>query len=155
VYIDADILIKGEDVRKLVEELKKSSSQIVYPTIKIDLKKIPWLVRAYYKIWCSLPYVTQGATCGVSAVSKIGRERFDKFPEITADDSYLRFLFSPSERGLVKSAVLTIFPPRLFLDLMRIRTRQYFGIYELKRTFPKMADRYPEQNIGSSFFSLS
>lgn len=154
VYMDADILIRGEDVKKLVEELKKNSLQIVYPAMRIDLKKAPWAIKAYYKIWCSLPFVTQGATCGVSVVSEAGRKRFDKFPEITADDSYVRSLFSPSERGLVKSAVVTIFPPRLFWDLMRMRTRQYFGAYELKMTFPEMVNQYPERNIEGTFFSL-
>lgn len=153
-YIDADVLIKGEDVKKLVEELKKNSSQIVYPTMRIDLKKAPWAVKAYYKIWCSLPFVTQGATCGVSVVSEAGRNHFDKFPEITADDSYVRCLFPHSERGLVKSAVVTIFSPRFFWDLMRMRTRQYFGAYELKMIFPKIVDQYPERNVEGTFFSL-
>ena len=152
VYIDADVKISGVDVKKLIVGLEKNSFQIVYPSMRVELKGVPWSVKAYYKIWCYLPFVTQGATCGVSVLSKTGRQYFDRFPEITADDSFVRFLFSPAERGFIKNAVVTIFPPRCFFDLLKIRSRQYFGAYELKKTLPKMIEQYPERNIGNTFF---
>jgi len=154
-YIDADILISGEDVKKLAQELKKNTLLAASPVMKMELKDISWVIKAYYKIWCRLPYVSQGTIgSGVYALSKKGRERFEKFPEITADDGFIRFLFSPDERGVVRTATFTKFPPRRLSDLIGIRIRSYFGTCELKKTFPELAARYYESNIGGTFFSL-
>ncbi|MEN8216559.1 MAG: glycosyltransferase [Pseudomonadota bacterium] len=154
-YIDADIMISGEDVKKLAQALKKDSLLAASPVMKMELKERPWVIKAFYQIWCRLPYVTQGTIGGgVYALSKKGKERFEKFPEITADDAFIRFLFSPSERGVVRSAAVTVFPPRCLSDLIRIRIRNDFGNYELKKTFPELAARYDESNIGGTFFSL-
>ncbi|MEN8215220.1 MAG: glycosyltransferase [Pseudomonadota bacterium] len=155
IYIDADIQISGEDVKKLAQELKKDTLLAASPVMRVEFKGRSWSIKAFYKIWCCLPFVTQGTIgSGVYALSKTGRERFDKFPEITADDGFVRFLFSPSERGVVKSAAFTVFPPRRLSNLIRIRNRIYFGAYELKKTFPELAARYHESNIGSTFFPL-
>jgi glycosyltransferase involved in cell wall biosynthesis len=155
IYIDADILIDGKNIKKLAQELRQTTLLAASPALKVDFKNRPWSVKAFYQIWCCLPFVTKGTIgCGVYALTETGRNRFNKFPEITADDGFVRFLFAPSERGVIKNTTFTIFPPKCFPDLIRIRIRQCFGVYELKKTFPNLATQHPESNIGSTFFSL-
>ena len=65
----------------------------------IDLRGSSLAVRAYYRIWLRLPYVREGMIgVGVYALSEEGRRRFGEFPEVIADDGYVRMLFS-SERA--------------------------------------------------------
>lgn len=155
IYLDADVKISGEDIKKLVERLNNGTLLAVSPVLKVEYEGRPWSVKVFYEIWCLLPFVTQGTIgCGVYALSEIGRKRFDKFPEITADDSFVRALFAPNERGVIESSAFIIYPPKCLADLLRIRIRQYFGAYELKKVFPELANKYPESNVGNSFFSL-
>ena len=156
IYLDADILISGEDITKLANELKKGVLLAASPALKIDTKGRPWTIRAFYQRWCNLPFVTEGTIgCGIYALSKQGRQRFDKFPEITADDSFVRFLFSSTERGIVKNATFIISPPMCLLDLLSIRIRQCFGFYEFKKTFPELVQQHSESNTKSIFFLFS
>lgn len=155
IYLDADIKVGGHDIKKLAQKLKAGHFLAASPVLKVEYEGSPWLIRSFYGIWCRLPFVTQGTIgCGIYGLSKVGRERFDKFPEITADDSFIRFLFSPSERGVVGNSIFTIFPPTCLSDLLKIRIRQCFGHYEFKKKFPELAAQHPETNIGQPFFSL-
>jgi glycosyltransferase involved in cell wall biosynthesis len=156
VYLDADIQISGEDIRKLADELKKGVLLAASPALKIEIKGRPWSIKAFYKIWCYLPFVTEGTIgCGIYTLSKQGRERFDKFPEITADDSFVRFLFSSTERGVVKNATFIISLPMCLLDLINIRIRQCFEFYEFKKAFPELVMQHSESNTRGIFFLFS
>ena len=96
-------------------------------------------VRAYYRVWARLPYVREGMIgVGVYALSEEGRRRFAEFPEIIADDGYVRMLFSPSERVRVDDAPVRVYAPEGLSDLVRIKTRSRLGRYELRQRFPDL-----------------
>ena len=53
---------------------------------------------------------------GVYALSEEGRRRFDEFPEVIADDGYVRMLFSGTERIRVDDAPsVRVYAPAGFL----------------------------------------
>jgi hypothetical protein len=96
-------------------------------------------VRAYYRIWMRLPYVREGMIgVGVYALSEEGRRRFRRFPEVIADDGYVRMLFRAGERVRVDDAPVTVYAPARLSDLVRIKTRSRLGRYELRQRFPDL-----------------
>ena len=65
------------------------------PVMTVDLRGSGAAVRAYYRIWMRLPYVREGMIgVGVYALSEEGRGRFGAFPDVIADDGYVRMLFA-------------------------------------------------------------
>jgi hypothetical protein len=90
----------------------------------------------------SLPYVQEGmVTAGVYGLSREGRQRFAEFPDVLADDGYVRLLFEKGERVEVAEAESVVYAPTNLGDLLRIRTRARLGWMELRRRFPELFDR--------------
>ena len=108
----------------------------------VDLRGSSLAVRAYYRVWMRLPYVREGMIgVGVYALSEDGRRRFGEFPEVIADDGYVRTLFDASERVRVDDAPVRVYAPEGFSDLVRIKTRSRLGRYELRQRFPDLVAR--------------
>jgi hypothetical protein len=75
------------------------------------------------------PYFDDGRLgSGVYALNSEGHKRLQKFPDITADDEYVRQLFSSSERATAFGSSFLVTPPRRLADLVRIKTRSRRGI---------------------------
>ena len=73
---------------------------------------------------------------GVYALSDDGRRRFGEFPDVIADDGYVRRLFDASERVRVDDAPVRVYAPARLSDLVRIKTRSRLGRYELGNVSP-------------------
>ncbi|WP_084306140.1 glycosyltransferase family 2 protein [Bradyrhizobium sp. ARR65] len=147
IYMDADVVITIDAIRELARRLERMDVLAVAPFPKIDLDDCPWLVRSYYSVRSKLPSAQEGiGGSGVYALSATGRSRFKDFPQLTADDGYIRIQFSPEERETVRSANSTVFPPRTIRDLILIRTRVYYGTLELIGRFPELWRNHGESN---------
>jgi glycosyltransferase involved in cell wall biosynthesis len=143
-YVDADVRLTPQDVEAMVATMRESSAPLVSPRIHLDLAGASRGVRGYYDAWRATPYVQAGMMgTGVYGLSEQGRQRFEAFPEVTADDGYVRLLFRPEERAVASEAVSRVRPPATLRDLVKIKTRSRLGEYELKECFPhlKAADR--------------
>ena len=139
VYADADVVISIEAVRKLAARLETGDVLAVAPQPNIDLNGCSWYVRAYYEIRSRLPSAREGiGGSGVYALSDAGRRRFGRFPDVTADDGYVRVQFRPHERETLVNAHSIVFAPRSIRDLVLIRTRAYYGTMELARRYPDL-----------------
>src|SRR5687768_4810251 len=104
-YLDADIRISIGDVWKVVAEMQRKNALAAAPQMRIDLSGSSWAVRSYYDIWCDLPYCRAGMIgAGVYALSEEGRRSFPEFPNIIADDRYIRALFREDQRIGVSDA---------------------------------------------------
>lgn len=126
VYVDADVVITGADVRALTEPLQDEASGILAtaPERRIPLASCAWRVRAYYQVWQRLPAVREGLFGrGVIAVSKTGHARLAALPPLMADDLAASLAFTPGERRVVDAAQVVIQPPRTWPDLIRRRIR--------------------------------
>ncbi|MFG2791170.1 glycosyltransferase [Streptomyces sp. NPDC048419] len=126
VYVDADVVITGAEVRALTEPLHDEASGILAtaPERRIPLASCAWRVRAYYRVWQQLPAVREGLFGrGVIAVSKAGHARLAALPPLMADDLAASLAFTPAERRVVDAASVVIQPPRTWPDLIRRRIR--------------------------------
>ena len=120
----------------------------------MDLRHASWAVRSYYDIWQRLPYVREGMIgCGVYALSEQGRKRFSEFPDIIADDGYVRALFKGHERTVVPKCWSLVRAPRNLTGLLKIKVRSRRGRYELARAFPELLAN-EQKNYGSAVLPL-
>ncbi len=137
LYLDADIVITMASVRKIAAALEHGPALAAAPQpVNVFLPGTQWGVRAYYRFWTALPYIQEGMiAAGAYALSPRGRERFDKFPDVIADDGYVRLLFEPHERIQVLDAVSEVSAPLALRDLLRIKTRSRLGVLQLRRRY--------------------
>lgn len=157
VYADADIELSLDAIRRLVAVLKNEHILAAAPVPKdLFLPGTSWAVRAYYRMWMALPYIQEGMMgAGVYAVNERGRRRFGAFPDIIADDGYVRLQFMPDERVEVKDAYAVVKAPRKLADLVRIKTRSRLGFYQLRQRFPELFRRETSsKNYSSALLSV-
>jgi glycosyltransferase involved in cell wall biosynthesis len=149
-YIDADVILPSDSVERITDVLKQGDFMAASPRFNMDFSGASWAVRFYYEIWQQLPYVKEGMIgTGVYALSKEGRDRFDKFPEIIADDGYVRALFKSNERTVVEDCEVTVRAPLTLTDLIKIKTRSRLGVYQLHQRFPELVNN-EEKPYGSA-----
>lgn len=123
IYLDADIVLSPEAVPALVRTLSRPEPAIAAPAIRFDLTGSSVPVRAFYRVFRELPYVREGLVgLGVYGLSRAGRERFDTFPDLVADDLYVQRLFDPTERHTV-DGTFTVAAPRTLASLIAVRVR--------------------------------
>ena len=142
LYLDADIRIKGRAVRQIAKTMEEGKYLAAAPAMHMDLSRANWFVRGYYRVWTKLPY-TQEGFMGVGAymLSEAGRRRFDRFPDIIADDGYIRVLFERFERVVGLECVSVVAAPATLRELIKIKTRSRLGLYQLRREFPALFAR--------------
>jgi hypothetical protein len=141
-YVDADVTLPLVAVRRIAAGLVETGALAAAPVMSLDLAGSSRAVRAYYRVWSLLPYVHEGMIgVGVYALSEGGRRRFGEFPDVIADDGYVRMLFGSGERIRVDDAAVRVYAPKRLSDLVRIKTRSSLGRYQLGRRFPDLAAR--------------
>ena len=142
IYMDADVQIKGEDIKWLIDFMHHNNVPASAPKAEMDFSGASWIVRAYYKTWFSLPYIRSGMVgCGVYALSQKGRARFGKFPEIISDDGFVRAHFSDKERPVVEGCIVTVCAPRTLAGLIKIKTRSRLGGRQLREYYLELFDK--------------
>ncbi|THD67263.1 MAG: glycosyltransferase [Phenylobacterium sp.] len=143
VYVDADVVITLPAIRKIAAALEQGPALAAAPRpVNIFLPGTSWGVRAYYRFWTALPYIQEGMiAAGAYALSREGRQRFKDFPDVIADDGYVRLLFEPHERVQVPDAVSEVIAPMAIRDLRKIKTRSRLGVLQLRQRYPELASR--------------
>jgi len=150
VYVDADVTISLNSIRALAARLELGDVLAVAPRALVDLNGCSWCVRAYYDIRSRLPTAREGiGGSGVYALAHAGRRRFGEFPNLTADDGYVRIQFSARERETLAHASSTVFAPRRLRDLVLVRTRARYGTIELERRCPDLRHNMGDRNHKS------
>lgn len=126
-YVDADVEVDAQSLRTVGAALR-GPAECAAPVAEYQLEDRPWLVRRFYDTFVRLPYQADDLVGGgFYALSAEGRARFDRFPDLTADDLYIRNLFPPEVRRAVPGAVFHVHPPRDLRSLLAIRRRAYRG----------------------------
>jgi glycosyltransferase involved in cell wall biosynthesis len=143
VYKDADVKMAADGIRLLVDSLRDGKLLAVSPGIKMDLSQSSWLVRAYYRIWLEMPFMSKGFMgAGMYALSSEGRNRFESFPSIISDDGFIRGCFDDSEARRVEGVFSEVMAPVSIMGLIRIKTRSRLGLYQLLAKYPEMHLRH-------------
>jgi glycosyltransferase involved in cell wall biosynthesis len=144
LYIDADVVLTRKTIVDLVKALSEPGALSAAPPYNLDYRgDRPWVVRAYFEVWLHVMKHRSGYVgSGVYAVSREGRARFGRFPNVIADDTYVRNLFSRDERRVVDTDPTQVEAPRTLKALIRRRVRVNIGNLELvaRGHWPKNAE---------------
>lgn len=140
MYMDADVLVDPNMLSAIDDALSVDAPRfagghfIVAPASSA-------ITRAYGRFWSKLPFMTKNVTGGgLFAVNPAGRARWDRFPEIIADDTYARLQFDEGERVRVASSYRTGLAEG-FSRLVRVRRRQDRGVQEIAELYPELLER--------------
>jgi glycosyltransferase involved in cell wall biosynthesis len=154
IYMDADVRLSAGALEKIKEKLASGPRMAFSTSVSMDLSASSWTVRAYYDIWLSLPYCQSGMIgAGIYGLSKAGRERFGEFPDLIADDGYVRALFREHERGCVEDAFTIIKAPANLFWLIKIKTRSRLGGMELRQKYPGLLAN-EEKNYSGALWGV-
>lgn len=148
-YIDADVQVSGKAIIKVAEVLETNKALAAAPMMNIILNKTSYFVKKYYKVWENLPYAKEGMIgSGIYGISREGRTRFNDFPDIIADDAFIRLQFKETERITVSDVKFNIFPPRNLKNLIAIKTRVKVGGNELRKKYPELKKNEGKRNVS-------
>ena len=99
-YVDADVIMPWASIKALADEMQRTGKPAGGPRLKMGLEHASLGVKAFYAVWMKMSFHQAGMVgCGVYALSEEGRARFGAFPDLIADDGYVRSLFVDEERG--------------------------------------------------------
>ena len=139
IYVDADVVVTLCTIRALAERLERGDVIAVAPRPYFDLTRCSWPVRAFYDIRCRLPSFGEGiGGSGVYALSETARRRFSDFPNLVADDTYVRVQFKREERETLTYVKSIVHAPHTINNLIAIEARADFGTFELARLYPEL-----------------
>jgi len=156
IYIDADVVLTDGSLQALEQALNTGPWLAVSPEPVMDFSSSSWAVKAYYDIWLSMPYCRSGLLgAGVYALSETGRGRFIQFPDLIADDGYVRALFKEHERGRVENAKAVVKGPANLYWLIKIKTRSRLGAMELALKYPELVGNEVKDYWGAMLALLS
>lgn len=134
IYLDADIQVPDGGLAAVLARLEEDPRPLaVVPARRLDTEGRPWPVRAYFAINERLPVFRNGLFGrGMIALSAEGRGRFDRFPEVIADDLFLDSQFADSEKAEADRVVVTVAAPFTTRDLYRRLVRVRRGNAQLR-----------------------
>jgi hypothetical protein len=143
LYLDADIAVEPSAVEAVLRELGEGGRWLAArPTAVMDTRESSLPVRAYYRARARIPEKgTRLWGAGLYAASEAGHARFERFPEVTADDSYFDSLFAESEKTVLETEPALIRAPRNAAALLQILSRHRRGFVELDTDAARSSDR--------------
>lgn len=149
IYLDADVRCDPALIGQICTVLGTEQPQYATGTLAVAPARSV-VTRAYSRFWQRLPFVQSGAVgAGLFAVNATGRARWDTFPQIISDDTFVRLNFAPSERTEVPARYHW---PMIegFSALVRVRRRQDAGVDEVRQLYPELManDRTPSLSKG-------
>ena len=143
-YVDADVIMPWASIKALADEMQRTGKPAGGPRLKMGLEHASLGVKAFYAVWMKMSFHQAGMVgCGVYALSEEGRARFGAFPDLIADDGYVRSLFVDEERAMPPQGegYVVVQGPSTLGDLIKIKTRSRLGLAQLKRFAPEQTDR--------------
>lgn len=136
-YLDADVILAPDMLDQIIAVLEGEGPLYASGTLVVAPAK-SFISRHYARLWSNLPFMTGGVQgAGFFAVNEAGRALWSRFPDIIADDAYVRLLFTPDQRVKVRASYLW---PVIegAQNLIRVRARQNRGLLEVYEKFPEL-----------------
>jgi len=147
VYLDADVRVSEGLLGEIESVLEKYTACFTSGQLRIATAK-SWASRAYARIYAKVPFIAQGVPgAGFFAVNRQGRTRWDSFPDIISDDTFVRLQFTPTERIGV-DAEYTWPLVEGFSNLVRVRRRQNDGVDEIASKYPELLVNDGKSQLG-------
>ena len=140
LYIDADVHVTPPLIAQLAGVLARDEPAYASGRPRIRPAK-SFVSERYARFWEKLPFMATGVPgCGIYGVNAAGRARWEDFPQVTADDTFVRYQFAPEEMHGVPGTFSWPITEG-FANLVRVRRRQDEGLAEIRDRWPDLAAR--------------
>jgi glycosyltransferase involved in cell wall biosynthesis len=146
-YLDADVICSPALLGQLRKALAESRPLYATGTLRV-MPARSWITRHYARFWQQLPFVKSGAVgVGLFAVNAAGRQRWNVFPDIISDDTFVRLHFPPTDRIEVDAAYNW---PMIegWIGLVKVRRRQDAGVREIYVSYPYLKENEAKTRLG-------
>ncbi|WP_229075074.1 glycosyltransferase [Actinoplanes sp. DH11] len=131
VYLDADTVITPGTTRALLAAMTAAGGPVLAGPRPVLVRPADPVTRSFATVWSRLPAVAGDVIGGgCYAVDAEGRRRWGDFPDVVADDAFVRSLFAPDERRVVEDAGFLLVLPS-GAELSRVLARWRRGNAEL------------------------
>lgn len=136
-YLDADVIVDAPLLGQITTALDVATPRYASGKLRLAPAK-SWASRAYGRIYARVPFVSHGVPgAGLFATNQAGRVRWDTFPDIIADDTFVRLNFAPKERICVTAGYDWPLVEGL-TRLTKVRRRQNAGVAEVAQKYPDL-----------------
>ena len=134
IYMDADVVVNYDGLLSIINTLESSVSPLlVSPKAVMEFSSSSIFVKAFYRAWFKTKfYSSQGFGSGVYGLNKQARACFKFFPDVIADDGFIREVVPISKQQVDTNCTSMVTAPKKFGDLIKIKTRSKLGNIELK-----------------------
>lgn len=148
LYLDADVVCAQWLLMQAVAVLDRPVP--IYVSGKLFTTPArSWVTRCYVNLWTRLPFITHGVPgSGLFAVNAPARARWSRFPDIIADDSFVRLHFAPEERIGVPAAYVSPIAEG-WRGLVRVRRRWEAGSRQIAKLFPNLLANDGKPRLGA------
>lgn len=143
IYLDADVQCDYRSLEAVAKALRQPGVMAASPSLRMDFSRSNWLIKAYYRVWLTQPYVNRNMVgSGCYGLSRSAFEEIGPFPSIIGDDIWVHSRFREDQRRNVqcddagKPVYFTVSPPTTATDQIRVETRRRLGNLELRQQFP-------------------
>ncbi len=149
IYLDADIRMSRGLLGGIIAALDTPAPR--YAGGRLVVAPSPSRIsRAYARFWQKLPFLRHGTTgAGLFAVNQAGRQRWQDFPGIISDDTFVRLNFAEAERLLVDQPYDWPIAEG-FGRLVRVRRRQDNGVAEIAALYPQLLQNQGRDRPGKA-----
>lgn len=151
IYLDADVTVSPGVVAALATALAGDRPRYASGAPKVIAPK-GWIMRRYAQFWARLDFVAKGVPgFGLFAVNAAGRARWDAFPDIISDDTFVRLNFAAPER--IRTSEPYDWPlVDGIANLIKVRRRQDVGVREVADRFPTLManDDIKNRRLGTT-----
>ncbi|WP_165314434.1 glycosyltransferase [Agromyces protaetiae] len=140
VFVDADVTVSGRTLDELVARVEADPG-VLAAAPALSVRPSPsWWVRQYYRVWALTDYRADAHVgSGVYLLTRGGADRLGSFPDLIADDLYVRQLFAPAERLAAADLRFEVDAPRSIRSLVARNARIAAGNRQLAMRYPDLA----------------
>lgn len=152
VYLDADVIVSPPLLAQLAAVLDSPQPVYASGTPQVATARSA-VTRAYARFWVRLPFVAEGVPgFGLFAVNGPGRARWDAFPQVISDDTFVRVQFGPTERHGVPAPYVWPMVEGA-RALVRVRRRQDAGVAEIAARWPELMVNEAKARPGAGWLA--
>lgn len=132
---DADVIINAESVRNILRFIETEHYLFASPNTKL-IQDGSFLTNMYYCFLKLTPAYRSGmVNSGVYLLSPKARNILGKFPQVIADDGYVKGTLGSTNLTTIPSCYSVVMSPKTIWSLIKIKTRSKLGNLELKKKF--------------------
>jgi glycosyltransferase involved in cell wall biosynthesis len=147
-YLDADVKVSKPLLGQIVNALNRDTPAFASGHVRIP-RPASTASLAYRRFYLTVPFLTHGVPgCGFFAVNATGRARWGAFPDVIADDIFVRLNFAPHERIGVPAGYEWPLVEG-WSNLVRVRRRQNAGVAEIARQYPDLMRNEDKPAFGA------